>query len=187
MTIALLCASFSAYNQSYRHNIGLGYSLAWRSQNSGNISVFEANGSIGLRYMAAVKFQVTDKIDFVGSIDPFIFAYPVNTINGSSLWGSFDLPLDLKFYFGGIDKTAFFLGTGVNYYWLNWMIGEDTGFRSFGPQAVLGFNKKINRLGFGFRAAFTYGLIKQSQGSSEIRSNLFSFGIYMILPAPKEE
>ncbi|MEX1001617.1 MAG: hypothetical protein WDZ35_05840 [Crocinitomicaceae bacterium] len=183
-SILLIVTSFASYSQSYRHNVGIGYLGAFQAQSSGNISVFSLSGTPGFRYMAALKWPINDKLDFVLSIDPCIFAFPFNTINGTSIFGSVDIPLDLKLYFGGIDNTSFFVGAGADYFWVSWLSGEKTGLRSFGPQMSLGFNHNTDNLGFGGRASFTYGLTKQSDGFTEIRSNLFSIGIFMILPSP---
>lgn len=171
--------------QTYHHSIGLGFATAYESSsnNDPNVSISSSsiNGSLGLRYMAALKWPVNEKIDFVTSIDPFLFALPFNTGNGLSMFGSFDIPLEMKLYFGGIENTAFFAGAGADYYWLNWRMGEKWGAWGFGPQTCIGFSNRKGKFGISGRASFTYGLKLQN---STARKTMFSLSISLLLPTP---
>ncbi|UKN00339.1 hypothetical protein K6119_11395 [Paracrocinitomix mangrovi] len=188
LVFLLSISSKSLYSQDYRHSIGIGYASAYQSFSTSTVSSINLTSSIGVRYMAALKWDINEKVDFVSSIDPFIFAYPSVFSSNNAISGSIDIPLDLKFYFGGIDRTAFFLGAGFNYFWLNWTSSIKTGISSYGPQICLGFNKKMQHLGVGARASYTLGLTQQTSNLTNVseRNNFFSIGVFMLLPSPGE-
>ena len=136
--------------------------------------------------MAGLKWAINDHIDIVPCLEPLFFFNKATTLNGKTLAGTVDIPLNVKWYFGGIDSSSFFVGAGLDYFWVNWIKGENTGHQSFGPQACFGFNKKIKHLGLGARLSFTYGLTKQYFPGLTARNNLFTIGIFVLLPSPGE-
>ena len=133
---------------------------------------------IGIRYTGALKFGLNKWIDLAFSFNPYIGFMDSGY---TPFWLGVDAPCRAEIYFGGMDRTSFFLGPGFTYYNVGFAPGNpNQGY--FGPQLHGGVQIKVKNQIFGIRTGYVWGIVMQEETSGEVKKWLITGGLYYHLP-----